>query len=272
MDIKPDDIVISVIIPMYNASSTIKESLESIIAQTHKTIYQIIIVNDGSTDNSLNIVKAYIKQNITNENICFKLIDKTNGGAAAARNDGLLAATGDYIAFLDSDDRWMPNKIERQINYLTKNPSVDMVGGIFGNDKINILKKMGYENRICINDQIMKNYFSPPTVLFRRSILEKTGLFNQNMRFSEEGFFFNKMVYHGTCILLNEKVAESITNKKRWGESGLSGNLLAMEKGELFNIRQAYKDGYIGLGLYLIGSLFSLIKFFRRVIIKLFRL
>jgi len=262
---------ISVIIPMYNASQTIEKCLDSILKQTFIANYQIIIINDGSTDSSLDITKIYIS-NHEYPNFEIKIICQNNQGAACARNAGLLAVKGDWIAFLDSDDQWLPEKTKIQMNYLLAHTDVDMVAGIYGKDRFDRTKCIRAENLITIKDQVFKNYFSPPTVMFRRSILKKIDLFIPNMRYFEEGYFFNNMVYNGKCVLLNQKLAESITNKKSWGESGLSGNLSEMEKGELFNIYQAYKKKYISLPLYLCALFFSIIKYSRRVFIKFVRM
>ena len=78
----------------------------------------MIIIDDGSTDNSANIVADFI---ITNQSLNFKLFKKTNGGVSSARNLGIKAANGDWISLLDSDDEWLPNKLERQIEIITKN-------------------------------------------------------------------------------------------------------------------------------------------------------
>jgi glycosyltransferase involved in cell wall biosynthesis len=262
---------ISVIIPMYNASQTIEQCLDSVLKQTFIANYQIIVINDGSDDASLEKLQSYIS-NHQYPNFGFTILSQENQGAASARNVGLSAATGDWMAFLDSDDRWLSNKIQIQIDYLLTHPDIDMVAGIFGDDKIDKIKHIETVNLITIRDQVLKNYFSPPTVLFRRSILDKSGLFNSNMRHAEEILFFNNMVYHGKCVLLNQKVTESITNKKRWGESGLSGNLTKMEQGELFCIFQAYKNGYICLTLYFCATCFSIVKFCRRVLFKFIRI
>jgi glycosyltransferase involved in cell wall biosynthesis len=260
---------ISVIIPVYNAEKTINICFESVYFnfKDSKYTFEIIFINDGSTDNSLKLLEE-IKNGCE---LFVVIINQENLGASAARNAGLKIAKGAYIAFCDSDDRWLPDKIQMQMTYLSTHNNVDMVAGIFGNDRINKIKRIEKENIITIRDQIFKNYFSPPTVLFKRSILDKVGLFNPNMRYAEEGFFFNNMVFHGKCILINQKVTESITGKKRWGERGLSGNLIKMEQGELFNIYQAYKNNYISLPLYLCAVCFSMIKFYRRVSIKYVR-
>ena len=110
---------ISVIIPMYNASETIVRVLNSVKNQTLKCDYEILVINDGSKDNSKEIVEKYISEN-SGSNII--LIDQLNGGVSTARNAGLRASKGELIAFLDSDDEWFPDKLEKQKQILNNNP------------------------------------------------------------------------------------------------------------------------------------------------------
>lgn len=106
---------VSVIMPVYNAAKFISEALESVFAQTYKDI-EIVLVDDQSKDNSANIIEEYMN---THHNIVYYL-QPTNQGAGAARNKALEIATGEYVAFLDSDDVWMPTKIERQIDLMNE--------------------------------------------------------------------------------------------------------------------------------------------------------
>lgn len=264
-------IAISVIIPVYNASGTIKACVDSVVADLITTLYswEIILVDDGSKDDSLAKLTQYKKLSDYKENIF--IIAQHNQGAAIARNTGMKAARGTFIAFNDSDDRWLPGKMKLQMAYLSNHPSVGMVAGVYGRNKVTIIKDIGRESIITIKDQMFKNYFSPPCVVFRRSVLEKTGGFHSRMRYAEEGYFFNNMVYYFPCVLLNVKVAQSITHKELWGDSGLSGNLWGMEKGELFNLREAYKAGFISFGLYGCATAFSLLKYFRRRLLTFLR-
>lgn len=101
-----DDPAISLIIPVYNVEKYIKKALDSVVNQTMKNI-QVIIVNDGSTDNSINIVEDFARKNSN-----FTIINQDNKGLAAARNAGLKIAKGKYIAFMDSDDYIEPNFLE----------------------------------------------------------------------------------------------------------------------------------------------------------------
>jgi glycosyltransferase involved in cell wall biosynthesis len=261
---------LSVIIPVYNSANTIIECIRSVVSELELNPYdwELIIIDDGSVDNSFDIIFQYISKLSCFSNI--KLIQQKNGGAAVARNTGIKVSQGDFIAFNDSDDKWLNGKLSLQMKYLLSHSDIDMVAGIFDNDNISTIptKKIKYATKISIKDQMLKNYFSPQTTIFRRSILDKTGLFNEKMRYAEEGYFFNKLVFYGVCVVLDEKVTETILKKGRWGDTGLSGNLIEMEKGELYNIYEAYKSKFIKFPLFVFAIFFSLIKYIRRVILK----
>ncbi|MGQ9562054.1 MAG: glycosyltransferase [Thermogutta sp.] len=101
--------LVSTIIPVFNGARYLAQTIESVLAQTYPHI-EIVAIDDGSTDDSPEILSRY------RDRIC--LIQQTNQGVAAARNRGILAARGEYIAFLDQDDWWYPQKIERQVSAL----------------------------------------------------------------------------------------------------------------------------------------------------------
>ena len=262
---------ISVIIPVYNAEKTIIECVNSVVDSCIITEYQweIILVNDGSKDNSVNIIDQY--RNSSDYKKQITLINQENGGAAKARNAGIRAAKGEFIAFNDSDDRWLIDKINLQMSIIKNGKNINLLSGIFGVDNVTTIKNIGKLTPISIKDQVLKNYFSPQASIVRASILQKTGLFNEQMRHAEEGYFFNNIVYLGGAYLNPNIVTEPISDKERWGDSGLSGNLVAMEKGELFNIKSAYQSKYISLGLFTFAYIFSIAKFFRRILISKYR-
>ena len=119
---------ISVVIPMYNASKSIIKALDSIKFQTYKADYQVLIINDGSKDDSEAIVNQYI---LDNPRMNITLISQENSGVSKARNAGLKLAKGDYIAFLDSDDAWFDDKIQKQIKLMINEPKIDFLGCAF---------------------------------------------------------------------------------------------------------------------------------------------
>ncbi len=107
-------VLVSVIMPTYNCGKYIAESIESVIAQT-ETDWEMQIVDDCSTDNSMEIISKYVNK-YPNKIFCTQLI--TNGGPAVARTEAIRRAKGKYIAFLDCDDVWKPEKLERQISFM----------------------------------------------------------------------------------------------------------------------------------------------------------
>ena len=121
-------ITISVVIPMYNAENTIVTALDSIKNQTYKCNYQILVINDGSNDNSKKKVEEYI---LENPKMNITLVNQANSGVSKARNEGLRRAEGDYIALLDSDDEWLPEKIEKQIALFEKDNNIDFLPSIY---------------------------------------------------------------------------------------------------------------------------------------------
>src|ERR1700752_4809634 len=99
---------VSVIIPAYNAAATIRQAVDSALAQNYDK--EIIVVNDGSTDLTGEILYSYGKR--------IRLIEQANRGETAARNTAIAAARGDYLAFLDSDDYWLPNRLVLTVDAL----------------------------------------------------------------------------------------------------------------------------------------------------------
>jgi glycosyltransferase involved in cell wall biosynthesis len=114
IDEKP---LVSCIIPVYNGERYLAEAIESVRAQTYRPI-EVIVVDDGSTDGSADIAQSYDDA---------RYIYQPNQGVAVSRNTGIAAAQGDYVAFLDQDDRWTPDKLSVQMGYLLEHSHVDYV-------------------------------------------------------------------------------------------------------------------------------------------------
>ncbi len=106
--------LVSIVMPSYNTGQYIGDSIESILSQTHKN-WELIIVDDCSTDNSMEVIRSY------NDPRIVLLQNKKNSGAAISRNYALREAKGKWIAFLDSDDTWVPEKLEKQIKFMKDN-------------------------------------------------------------------------------------------------------------------------------------------------------
>ncbi|NJL31725.1 MAG: glycosyltransferase family 2 protein [Phycisphaerales bacterium] len=109
---------ISVIIPAYNRATLIGATLDSVLAQTCP-VSQVLVVDDGSTDNTTDVVRDYEKRSQG----LIRLIPQSNAGPSVARNHGLSLCTGDFVAFLDADDLWLPTKIQKQLALLQSDPT-----------------------------------------------------------------------------------------------------------------------------------------------------
>jgi len=110
--------LVSVIIPNYNYAQYLREAIDSVLGQTHSNI-EIIVVDDGSTDGSKAVIETYGKE--------ITPVFQQNEGVSAARNNGVTASSGEYLAFLDADDSWMPEKVEKQFNRFQTDSALGLV-------------------------------------------------------------------------------------------------------------------------------------------------
>lgn len=165
--------LVSVITPVYNAEKYIALTIESILQQTYKNL-EIIIVDDCSQDHSAEIIKSYAQ---VDKRINFIASVNNSGGPARPRNIGLKAAKGKYIAFLDSDDLWLPNKIEEQIKFLEENPQYALIDsraytinenndrlGTLGLRKIHNVLRYFFKDKFIIN---FSNFININSVVIR---------------------------------------------------------------------------------------------------------
>jgi glycosyltransferase involved in cell wall biosynthesis len=251
---------------MYNSEKTIISTLDSVKSQTvFEKILEIIIINDGSTDASLELVKKYAKKNI---NIPISIIDKQNGGVSSARNSGIKVAKGNWIALLDSDDEWLPTKLEVQTKVLEENPCIDFLGCDVNNIRLKILwRKINTLYKANIKDLCIKSFPATPTILFRKNIIEKIGLFDENQKYAEDGNYYMKICtnfnyYYDPISLVNIGFG-----KAAFGESGLSANLKGMYEGNVKNIRELKTGSIISRKFYIFLRMFYWMKYIRRIVI-----
>ncbi|MDR2206774.1 MAG: glycosyltransferase, partial [Flavobacteriaceae bacterium] len=197
---------ISVIIPMYNAEKTIIKALDSVKKQTDGIQdFEIIVINDGSTDESKSLIDNYI-QNNPEMNIL--LLNQTNGGVSRARNAGLKIAKGNYIALLDADDEWLPEKIQTQINYFENEKiNIDFLATVRNNHKILFPYKIKNNlAEITFKKLLIRNEAQPSTVIFKKKILENTGYFDENQRYAEDVNFWMRISLKNKMYILNENL------------------------------------------------------------------
>lgn len=167
--------LISVIIPAYNSADFLQEALDSVLSQTYPNL-EIIVVDDGSMDNTVEVIVPYVEA----KKIIY--LKKENGGPASARNLGIRKSTGEFIAFLDADDVWAAEKIEKQLP-LFENPKIGLVFSrrffLPENDlDSSVLFSGGVTQKL-----IVTNFITNSSVIMRRSTYDQAGPFREEKDF-----------------------------------------------------------------------------------------
>jgi len=171
----------SVIIPIYNRTATLKSAIESVLCQTYSD-YEIIVVDDCSDESVKNCLLPYMPM------IKYIRLDK-NSGVSRARNIGIKASSGDYIALLDSDDIWLPNKLKEQYEALTKSRSMVCHTNEFWYRKDRFINQGKKHQRYggMIFDKVLDFCrISPSSVVLHRDVFRNCGYFDENMRTCED--------------------------------------------------------------------------------------
>ena len=174
-----NDKLVSIIIPVYNASRFLEETINSIQEQTYSN-WEAIFIDDCSSDNSYNLIKKHQK-----EDKRIKLIkNKTNSGAAVSRNNGIDHAEGDYLCFLDADDKWHPEKLEKQINFMQElNCEFSFTGYQFANEKCNPNGKIvSVPDKINYKQALKNTTIWTSTVMFDMNKLSKEDIRMPNIK------------------------------------------------------------------------------------------
>lgn len=231
--------MISVIIPLYNAEKTIITALDSVNNQTvGAEIFEIFVINDGSTDGSKLVVEKYISEN---PELNITLFSQENEGVSAARNAGLRICKGEYIAFLDADDEWYSEKTSLQLQIFKNYPNIDFLSCKRKNHQIQYPYKV-VENlaEVTFRKLLFRNETQPSTVLFRGKILKTTGYFDKNQRYAEDVNYWLKISQNNKMYILNEELVLAGGGKRTFGFSGLSANLKEMHLGFIKNLKEMY--------------------------------
>ena len=253
---------VSVVIPTYNARSTIERALQSVANQSLNAT-EVIVIDDASTDDTITIVSEF---SATSKIAIRILRSDQNAGPGSARNRGWDSSTGEFIAFLDADDVWHPQKLEIQVREMQKNGSFVMscherivsTSHIFPSfDETKVSTR-----ELSLNDFIIKNRCSTPTVMVRKSINER---YQNDKRHAEDYLLWMEIIAnHGNALFIHSPLT-SCTNPI-YGGSGLSGSFKAMQKGEFDAFQILRRTGQISPLKFSAAVSWSSTKFLIRIV------
>lgn len=198
--------LISCIVPVFNGERYLREALDSIFAQTYGTL-EILVADDGSTDGTPGIVAAFGDR--------LRYLRQDNQGPAAARNLGIRSATGEFIAFLDADDLWHPEKLERQMARFRARPELDYCVTYCQNFWIPELKAEAERYRNHRISQPMPGFVTG-TLVVRRGMFELVGLFNSELGHGDSTQWFLRVAEQGAVM---ELLPDALTCRRLHSEN-----------------------------------------------------
>ena len=218
MSLKKENLFVSVIIPTFNRACVLERAIDSVLNQDFKNL-EVIVVDDGSTDNTREILNKYGKK--------ISVLEISNSGVSFARNVGIKAAKGNYIAFLDSDDYWKKKKLGQQIKALFENQDYRVIytneiwirnGTRINQSKVHC-KYGGAIYLKCLPLCII----SPSSVLMQREIFDEIGLFDETLPACEDYDLWIRISHKFKIFFLDENLIyktgghEDQLSRKYWG-------------------------------------------------------
>lgn len=209
---------IAVIIPTYNRLDSLKRALKSVLAQTH-VADEIIVVDDGSSDDT----GQYITKNFPQ----VRYIHQHNQGVSAARNTGIKTSCADWIALLDSDDEWLPNKLARQVSALNKNPEIKITHSneiwIRSGKRVNQMDKHRKAGGWIFQHCLPLCAISPSSAIIHRQLFDQLGLFDENLPACEDYDLWLRICsqmpvhYIDEPLIIKHGGHDDQLSKKYWG-------------------------------------------------------
>jgi len=213
---------ISVVIPVYNHQNYIVSCVRSVLEQTYKD-FEIVVVDDGSTDATSQILAGFGNS--------IKYIRQENRGGAAALNTAIRNSCGEYIAWLSSDDEFLPGKLQLQLDFLERNPGIDLAYTDFyiidtiGRVLSSCRSAYYTEKKSFLYHMLAANFINGATVMFKRSCLEKVGYFDEELKYhADSNMWFRMLKYYRFGHL------PELLLRYRWHTKNLSHHFTAMKK------------------------------------------
>ena len=234
--------LVSIIIPTYNREKYLEEAILSVINQTYNNI-EILVIDDGSKDNyAISICEKY-------KNCFYKY--KKNGGLSSARNFGVKESKGEYIAFLDDDDFWRKDKLEKQVSVLNNFNDIDCVhssalvvnekgietGEIIGATNEKAHKRSGNVFWNALGVWVVKS----PTPLIRKKVFTEDLMFDETIKIGEDIDFYQRMFYRHRVLYINEPLA--------FYREYNNTNRLSQQNDKYIGIEKKIYDNFVKMGI-----------------------
>ncbi len=225
--------LVSIVVPTYNCAAFLPSSIGSILAQTYDS-YEIIVINDGSTDNTSEVLQPFMQK------IRYIQLEQNRGGAAA-RNIGIRSARGKYIAFFDADDLWLPEKLQTDIGYFNRYPDVSMVcsrhinmdehGKVFDEAPGKQLPSGNVFSQLFSE----QNFVITSSVTVRKEVFEAVGVFDEELVNCQDWDLWLRIAFHFKVAGINKPLV-----KYRHNPHSLSKNRNSVLKYQKVVIEKAY--------------------------------
>ena len=213
--------MISIVIPLYNKESCIGKTLGSVLAQSYRS-FEVVIVDDGSTDESMRIVSSIPDDRI-------RVIANENGGPSSARNRGIEESKGDYVAFIDADDIWSPDYLKEMVDLIESFPDAVIWGFNYStiqNGQVNDTDAKKYRGFVSDKWDSFPFFFFTSSTCCRRSTLIELGGFDERMVYGEDIDMWFRLLLRGKGVLDSRVLA--FYNKD--GEDSLTQHRMPLEK------------------------------------------
>ncbi|MFQ5686787.1 MAG: glycosyltransferase family 2 protein [Candidatus Scalindua sp.] len=226
---------VSVIIHTFNNEKFIAETVESVLSQTYSD-YEIIVVDDGSGDGTRDALLPYMQE--------IRYHYKENGGIASAKNTGISLSNAEFVAFLDHDDLWIPDKLKIQMEYFNGNPQVGLVYAKYasfrGDKELRVKPEKGYSGWI-FKTLLSKSIVQTSTVMVKRECLNAVGTFDESFKLADEYDMFLRVAKRFQCGFVNKELT-----RYRVHDRNASKNDLLFDKENLRVFKKVY-NGYTDL-------------------------
>ena len=226
---------VSVIIPTYNRAPVLERAIGSVLGQSFRN-FELIVVDDGSTDGTQDVLNSLGREH------SFHCIRQINQGVSAARNHGIRVARGKWLAFLDSDDEWLPQKLEFQLEKSLEDSQCPLIHGeeiwIRDGVRVNPMKKHQKKGGDVFKDAVRLCCISPSTVMLKKDLIAEVGFFREDFPVCEDYDLWLRILSHHKVSFVNKFLI------KKYGghEDQLSRKYRAMDYWRILSLHSVLQD------------------------------